>query len=493
MSKYIGITIGPIFSTMEMTSSPAGLWISSYMFSHLANLICKGIAEKTDEENIISPYYSKNNAPAKDGVGRYHDHIILKNVNLSLTEVNEICSKAKMELAGLLGDNMTDFVDDYVRVSVFGFESGNKDPVSASKEQFDCVELAALIMPPLKENPLLSMFDSRESGTLEGRNNNIKNAKLVSENVDRDEWQLVNKKGSILTLEEISGFSGDNKLKVSDYYAIVRADGDGMGKILAGLKEDSKIRNFSEKCIKYCTDISKTVKEYGGVTIYAGGDDLLAIVPVYSGKDKNIFSMIREINGKFQGIFEQYKSYNNGKTPTVSFGVAVVYSRYPLYEALKLSADMLFGIAKNQGEEKNYTSIIFRKHSGQSEQLLIRNSSMNKIIDLLKYVYASGIKNEIFLSSINNKIRNFEKSFKFAFKQGKSVYDNLVNNTFDSTVQKDNWYVKKLAGFLWDIYSGEADVKVAKEYLSENIDEKIIAFDYVVRIIKFFGEKSGKE
>ena len=32
---YIAVTIGPIFETMSLVSSPAALWVSSYMFSYL--------------------------------------------------------------------------------------------------------------------------------------------------------------------------------------------------------------------------------------------------------------------------------------------------------------------------------------------------------------------------------------------------------------------------------------------------------------------------
>lgn len=42
MSKsYIGITIGPIFETMNLVSSPAALWTSSYMFSSVTKKLCE--------------------------------------------------------------------------------------------------------------------------------------------------------------------------------------------------------------------------------------------------------------------------------------------------------------------------------------------------------------------------------------------------------------------------------------------------------------------
>ena len=32
---YVAVTIGPIFDTMSLVSTPAALWVSSYMFSFI--------------------------------------------------------------------------------------------------------------------------------------------------------------------------------------------------------------------------------------------------------------------------------------------------------------------------------------------------------------------------------------------------------------------------------------------------------------------------
>ena len=60
MSKsYIGITIGPIFETMNLVSSPAALWTSSYMFSSVTKKLCEVLVSvyKVRAEDIISPYF----------------------------------------------------------------------------------------------------------------------------------------------------------------------------------------------------------------------------------------------------------------------------------------------------------------------------------------------------------------------------------------------------------------------------------------------------
>ena len=57
--KYIGITIGPIFETMSLTSSPVALWAASYMFSLLSRSLCEVLTEYPEynvaEEDIFRP------------------------------------------------------------------------------------------------------------------------------------------------------------------------------------------------------------------------------------------------------------------------------------------------------------------------------------------------------------------------------------------------------------------------------------------------------
>ena len=40
-NTYIGLTIGPIFDTLNLASTPAALWAGSYLFSSLTKTICE--------------------------------------------------------------------------------------------------------------------------------------------------------------------------------------------------------------------------------------------------------------------------------------------------------------------------------------------------------------------------------------------------------------------------------------------------------------------
>ena len=71
MAKYTGVTMGPIFETINMTGSPAALWVASYMFSLISKTVCETLVEKgVPEEDIIAPYYKTGDPllSKKDGI-----------------------------------------------------------------------------------------------------------------------------------------------------------------------------------------------------------------------------------------------------------------------------------------------------------------------------------------------------------------------------------------------------------------------------------------
>lgn len=64
------------------------------------------------------------------------------------------------------------------------------------------------------------------------------------------------------------------------YLAVLVADGDRMGKLIAALGSPEDHRSFSRKLAEFAKAAEKIVKQHNGVCIYAGGDDVLALVPV---------------------------------------------------------------------------------------------------------------------------------------------------------------------------------------------------------------------
>jgi len=148
------------------------------------------------------------------------------------------------------------------------------------------------------------------------------------------------------------------------YYAILVMDGDDMGKVISGevLGEIStrihpNIRDYVEipEAKYYSTpqvhvaisqalanfsirEVRSVVKDEG-LLIYAGGDDVLAILPV----DKAL-----EVAYKIRKEFG--KSFENGSLLPgwkLSAGILIVHYKHPLYDALEKARDLLNNKAKN--------------------------------------------------------------------------------------------------------------------------------------------------
>ena len=86
------------------------------------------------------------------------------------------------------------------------------------------------------------------------------------------------------------------------------------------------------------------MSRFGGMIIYAGGDDLLFLAPVSNGKGQTVFELCQEIAMLFEGkMKDNFVGFSS--CPTVSFGISIQYEKFPLYEALNHARNLLFGMA----------------------------------------------------------------------------------------------------------------------------------------------------
>jgi len=265
--------------------------------------------------------------------------------------------------------------------------------------------------------------------------------------------------------------------KKHKYYAIVRSDGDNMSEIIKSLSGDAEVRKFSHDCFLYCSKIAEAVGKYDGVTIYSGGDDLLAILPCESKETKTPFDFVHDANEIFGEIFDKYN-----KPTSLSFGITIAYYKFPLYEALSDSANLLFGIAKSK---KNGLAIRLQKHAGQSEGLFISNEALKELIDLQKIVLKK--EDEILVSAMH-KLSQFKGIFNAS--TDKETVCNLFVNTFDASSHENNTFVHNvLPEFFWNLQNGLKINAVDAAGITSN-DSALTMCD-VLRILKFFIEKDG--
>lgn len=206
------------------------------------------------------------------------------------------------------------------------------------------------------------------------------------------------------------------------YYCIIQGDGDKMGATLKLLQKDEDVQDFSYKLTNWAKGTYKAVKDYGGVPIYVGGDDLLCIVPVANGK-KNVFDLIRKVDNIFNDEFKE-------AIPTLSFGLSITYYKYPLGEAID-KAYLLLKKTKDEGGNRVAAQII--KHSG-NEMVTVFDKTSNlykqTLSDFLKV-----LDNKDALSrSITYKLRDNAEVFKQIGLQPERI-TYFINHLTDSKAE----------------------------------------------------------
>ncbi|MCX7926272.1 MAG: type III-B CRISPR-associated protein Cas10/Cmr2, partial [Fimbriimonadales bacterium] len=120
------------------------------------------------------------------------------------------------------------------------------------------------------------------------------------------------------------------------YYAILVADGDHMGRFLDGLTAMTHHQRFSAILSEFADDAKDLVNNrYSGYLIYAGGDDVLALLPANCA-----IACAQQLASRFNARMEQYrKGLESGGIelsclPTLSAGVAIVHALEHLHDAL---------------------------------------------------------------------------------------------------------------------------------------------------------------
>lgn len=101
------------------------------------------------------------------------------------------------------------------------------------------------------------------------------------------------------------------------YLAVIVADGDKIGETLSRLHGADEHRQFSATLAQFAGQAQEIVNRSHGILVYAGGDDVLAFVPV----DKCL-DCARELHDTFDQLLMQWGE--NAKTRiTLSVGVAI--------------------------------------------------------------------------------------------------------------------------------------------------------------------------
>lgn len=508
MSTYVGITIGPIFDTISETTKPAGLWFASSLFSDITRRLCAEIhnSEKLLKGEILSPYYDEKESLA-DGVGKYHDRIVFKTDSYSKVELDRIVCKVKKETIlnfptedALRREKETKFLMDYLQIYYVAIEEGelnDKNAILAISPYLDSMELLKSFPADQENNPFERMLrDGKEH-----RSNELVTKSILFKEINEtaNQFYLGTGKRRIREIQEIAlGFGKeDSEFKKNSYFAVISADGDNMGDFLSSLNNDEDITAFSKACLAYDKRAAEMIREFRGMTIYAGGDDLLFLSPIEGEREKSIITLCGEINRAFRTeVMTAFAGREEilSKIPTISFGIIIRYYKYPLYEALSCARMLLAYVKKNT--EKNAIAVQVEKHSGQRMGVLIPHKSVS-VVEALLHTGIGGFAFGTEMKAVHSVIYTLENMSALiqildGQKFTRTQYLNVWNNLFDNSEQEKNkGFLEQLCEIYYNHFAqGQSGIQALTDEEMEN-ERYFRAFTTLLRIEKFLKEKKG--
>ena len=112
------------------------------------------------------------------------------------------------------------------------------------------------------------------------------------------------------------------------YGAVLKGDGDRMGALLTQADSAERARAISRKLHGFASQVPEIVRQHRGHAIYAGGDDLLALVPLAQALD--CAAALADAFTRSLGKIAADMNIPADQRPTLSVGVGIGHAMEPL-------------------------------------------------------------------------------------------------------------------------------------------------------------------
>jgi len=163
------------------------------------------------------------------------------------------------------------------------------------------------------------------------------------------------------------------------YYALLAADGDSMGVVIDAQTDPQKHRDLSQALSDFASQVPGFVNTCDGVLIYAGGDDVLAYLPLHK-----VLGFAGQIEETFKQKMQSFKAKDGG-SPTLSVGIAVTHHLEPLADALELARKAEKEAKSAPG--KNGLAIIVSKRGGADRPIVGKFNLLYERLDALMKLF----------------------------------------------------------------------------------------------------------
>lgn len=116
------------------------------------------------------------------------------------------------------------------------------------------------------------------------------------------------------------------------------------------------------------------------------------MAPLENKKGKSIFELCYDIQKCFRNTINEEINHDKKEelktgVPTLSFGIAMQYYKFPLYEALAKARSLLDDAKKTAGIRKDSMSVQLTKHSGQTVQFELSNEERGLVKAFIEEPY----------------------------------------------------------------------------------------------------------
>lgn len=174
--------------------------------------------------------------------------------------------------------------------------------------------------------------------------------------------------------------------KPSPFFAVLFMDGDSMGKLLSA--PNSAPENVSTALARFADQVEGIVKKHDGFTIYAGGDDVLALLPVTDAIDAAI-----HLKDAYCAAF----AAEGVAGATISGGIVFAHYGTPWIDVMHSAHDILEGKAKEEAG-RNSLGIVVNKGGATNGEWVAGWDRVDALRELARILAGTTADREISMS-----------------------------------------------------------------------------------------------
>lgn len=389
MTQYLTeIAIGPVQVFIAAARKLRDLWFGSVLLSELSKAVARAVVEKAGSDNVdfIFPAVKPND----EQLERFSS-LSVANKILFLVKTDDIAlliSQVKEayleEIKTYIPKTLQELENQHIKI--------NKDIFSKQLEDFG--EFYAAWTPCTSLDIEKSFLEKRQrvgrllagrknlrefqaptwdgrgiyKSTLDGIYETVfsekrnKSSMLLKESERLDAIGCIKrfyplKEKTLVSLNKFPDVQSIAKKAGGSYVCFILGDGDNMGAALEKCRDMESQRNFSKQLSSFAGAAQKIVSERDGCLVYAGGDDVMAILPLNTALD-----CCDALRRQFNKCIKPVVPKEVATPPSFSIGMAIVHQQFPL-DKMRDLAKKAEGIAKNNGG-RNALAVIQSKRSG---------------------------------------------------------------------------------------------------------------------------------